>query len=558
MEYIRNNRLIIEWLGNINATKNTALSYLQVMKQYTEFTGLTPDELLEEAEAEAALPARKRKLRSYLIGFRKQLTEGEFAEKTVQNQLGVVKSFYESHDITPPRIVDLQQLRQDLLIIQWLDNINATRHTTLSYLQAMKQYTEFTGLIPEELLEEAEQEAGLAPRKRKLKGYLIGFRKQLTEEGLAEKTVQSRFGAVKSFYESHDVTTSKIKGERKRATTKDDNNIVPTKDDLQECLKVCDPLERAVMLTGISSGLASNEIRALPLQKFKSGYDPETGVTTLHLTRQKTHTKFTTFLSAECSAAILDYLEFRDRELKAEGEKRQNQIAKQRTTPNSYLFIVRSVPDKYLQTRNEELRKLSENSVTKMYRSISAKARKNTKAGTYNSVRSHAMRKYFSSVLIAAGCNHEVKEYFMGHTLSATQAAYFAVATDKLKEIYIKFMPFLTIQKELDVSESPEYKKLLEDNKTLLIETERHRVERQEINELREKLIETQMKLDTLAAEKHMEEEEGMNQRAYEEMKAGIWHIDTAQAEKHMEEEAVKLEQEYAEATKMKRKGRLA
>lgn len=164
------------------------------------------------------------------------------------------------------------------------------------------------------------------------------------------------------------------------------------------------------------------------------------------------------------------------------------------------------------------------------------------------------MRKYFSSALIAAGCDHAVKEYFMGHTLSAMEEAYFAVTTDKLKEIYIKFMPFLTIQKELDVSESPEYKKLLEDNKTLFVETERYRVERQELQDLREQLVETQLKLDMLAAEKHMEEE--INQRAYEEVKAGIWHIDTAQAEKHMEEESVKLEQEYAEAIKMKRKGR--
>lgn len=448
----------------------------------------------------------------------------------------------------------LSKLKTDSIIIGWFDNINATGNTSRSYWQAMRQYTEHTKLSPEELLTEAETEGSLPPRQRKLKSRLISFRKSLTEKKASDKTIESRMGAIRSFYESYDIPVPKLKGER-RAVTKDCNDIVPTKEDIQECLKVCEPLEKALILTGVSSGLASNEIRSLKLKQFYDGYDPETGITTLHVMREKTRVKFTTFLSPECSAAIRDYLEFRDRDLKAEGEgeKRQNQITKQKTTPNSYLFVLRGVRNAYLKTGNEELRKLSENAMIKIYRSISTKARKNTQTGTYNSVRSHTMRKYFSSALIAAGCDHEVKEYFMGHTLS--QEAYFKLSTDKLKEIYMKFVPFLTIQKELDVSESPEYKKLLEDNKTLFVETERYRVERQELQDLREKLIETQMKLDTLAAAQYAEEEEENIRNEFEELRSGTWHIDTAQAEKIMEKEDEKALRAYEEM-KVKRKGR--
>lgn len=100
----------------------------------------------------------------------------------------------------------LDDLRTDDIIIQWMNDINATKHTELSYLQAMQQYTEYAKLTPEELINEAEQEilSGMLTRQRKLKGYLIGFRKNLQDKKLSDKTVQSRIGAVKSFYSSFD------------------------------------------------------------------------------------------------------------------------------------------------------------------------------------------------------------------------------------------------------------------------------------------------------------------------------------------------------------------
>ncbi len=397
----------------------------------------------------------------------------------------------------------LGELRTNSTVRQWLDNVNASKNTERSYLQAMQQYTEFTNKTPDELITEAEQEilSGTLTRQRKLKGYLISFRKSLKEKGLSDLTVQTRVAAVKSFYESYDIPVPKLKGERRRVITKDCNNEVPDKSDLQECLKVCDPLEKAVMLTGISSGLASNEVRSLKLKDFKAGYDPETQIVTLHITRQKTHTRFITFLSPECSTAVWEYLAFRDREAKAEGQKRKNQLEKQRTTEESYLFVVRSVPDEYIETNNEELRKLSENSIIKMFRSISTKARKNTESGAYNAIRSHCMRKYYNSTLINAGCDSFFCEYTMGHALDGTRRAYFQASPLKLREQYVKYVPYLTVEKSLDVATSPEYQKIVRENDVLRAETARHIVERTEIAsvEIRlKRMAERQLKSDFL------------------------------------------------------------
>jgi hypothetical protein len=54
--------------------------------------------------------------------------------------------------------------------------------------------------------------------------------------------------------------------------------------------------------------------------------------------------------------------------------------------------------------------------------------------------------------------------------------------------MYKRFIPYLTIQKEADISESPEYIRIKNENQVLQAETERHIVERKELQELRAEL----------------------------------------------------------------------
>ena len=388
-------------------------------------------------------------------------------------------------------IMELKDLRTDTNIITWLENIEASNQTQKSYLQSMHQYTEYTKLSPEELIDEAEREAGLIPRKRKLKGYLIGFRTSIRNK-CSDYTVQTRMGAIRSFYESNDVNLPKLKG-GSNPVQKKENIPIPTKEDLQACLSKCDIIGKAIMLTGISGGLAMNEIRNLKLAEFKKGYDPVTQLCTLPLRREKTKVDFITFLSPEATTAIWDYIKHRDRPLKAAGIKRQNQIKKQRTTDDSYLFIVRSVPDEYLTTRNEELRKMGENAILKIYKTISEKAQKDTKIG-YNLIRSHAMRKYFGSTLHNVDCDSFNVEFWMGHKIDDTKAAYFRANIESQKQIYLKYVPYLTMEKSLDISVSPDFQKLIEENKNLIIENERISVERTEIQKMKAEFDAKQIK----------------------------------------------------------------
>lgn len=362
----------------------------------------------------------------------------------------------------------------------------------------MHAFTDWTGKNPNELLTEAEAEIrkGLLLRERSIKRYLIGFRKYLQEQGLAPMSVKAHVLRMQSFYKCFDIEIPKLPRSGNRAQPLEKHKKIPTKEDLQEVLSICDPLEKAVLLVGASSGLSGNEIMRLKVEDFKNGYDPVTEITTFELRREKVGFDFVTFLSREASRAIIAYLNYRERPIKTSNNNRLCQLEKQRVfADTNYLFIGRRIPNEFLETKDDGLRRFEKLSFTKVYRTISEKARKNTPKGNWNLIRAHNIRKYFNSALLNAGCDSFHVEFFMGHTLDDTRAAYFRASPEKLKEIYLKFEPYLTIQKELDISVSPEFQKLQDDLKTAKAEAERHIVERTELQELRAEQERTQKML---------------------------------------------------------------
>jgi len=384
-----------------------------------------------------------------------------------------------------------KDLLEDRKVKLWLSGFGSKDNTISAYLSALQDYTEFTGKTPSQLIDEAKADikAGKLMDERAIFEDYNFFNSFLIGAGLAPKTISLRLVGVRSFFNKFyvDVPNVQIKT---RAKPLKKHEAIPGKDDIREALNVCNPLQAAIVLTGVSSGLGAEEIINLELKTFNEGYDPGTEICTMDLRRQKSETNFITFMSPECTRAVRRYLGYRSRTIKARDQRRERQLAKQRITPDSYLFISEKVPEQYHETLDEELRKLTTNAVMKMYREISAKAQKNTPGGCWNLIRSHNMRKYFNSALLNAGADFFFVDYCMGHTLDDTRAAYFRASPEKLREQYEKYVPYLIIQKALDISESPEYQKIKNEKQILEGETVRHIVERHELQDLRKRVQE--------------------------------------------------------------------
>ncbi|HWR25995.1 MAG TPA: tyrosine-type recombinase/integrase [Methanosarcina sp.] len=386
----------------------------------------------------------------------------------------------------------INELRQEPRIQQWLECVNGTKTTERNYLMGLQIFTDWCEKSPIELIEEARKEARqLDMIDRNIKRVLPSFRKSLQDKGLAPFTVKSYMTAVMSFYTYAEIQIPKMSRHGNKARTKKEHKDIPTKEDLQEVLKICDPLEKAVLLVGVSAGLSMNEVVNLTVGDFKDGYDSVSEITTLKLRREKVQFDFITFCTPECSRAIVEYLEYRNRETKITRPDRARQLEKQRIfSDNNYLFIQRRIADEYLDTKDESLRKFTSNGFINLYRTLGEKSRKNTPKGVWAKVRSHNMRHYFNSALLNAGADFQKVQFFMGHSIDNASAAYFHSSPEMLRDIYARFVPYLTIQKDTDVSESPEYLKVKQENQILQAETARHIVERSELQELRNQLYE--------------------------------------------------------------------
>jgi hypothetical protein len=391
----------------------------------------------------------------------------------------------------------IEILKKDALITDWLDTLqanDASDKTIRNYLLGMQAYTECTGMTPTDLILEAEAEirAGLLGRERSLKRNLVKFLTHLKDKGLAPMTVRTHMAGVKSFYKNLDISLpASLPKIGSRARTLEENKPIPTKDDIRAVLWVCDPLEQALVLVGASSGLSCEDIIKLTVGQFKKGYDPQTEITTLSLRRTKTRVDFITFLTPEASRAVNRYLEYRERTDEVD-ERRQPTLEKQHVySDNDALFIGRHIPNTFLKTKNDDERLLKEKAVVQIYSNISKKAKKSTVKGNWNLIRSHKMRGFFNKILKSSGCDSFHVEYWMGHKSDGSKDGYFIGDTEYEKMIYEKYIAFLTIQKDINVSESPEFKRLLKDNEILASETARHVVNNAELQELRTQLEQT-------------------------------------------------------------------
>ncbi|HII01970.1 TPA: tyrosine-type recombinase/integrase [Methanosarcinaceae archaeon] len=354
---------------------------------------------------------------------------------------------------------------------EWFTIIGAKQATKISYIQAFAQFLEYTKMTPDELIKEADNEIseGVQATRRKIKLRILDYREHIQERGLAPKTVNKHISAIISFYKSAEIDIPQINHRKSKVLPLLKNKKFPTKKEILEVLRYADIRDLAIILVQSTSGLSVNELVTLRVGDINRGYDKETGVTTLRMRRQKVDFDFVTFLSPEASKAVLDYIEYRNRKPFTNEKRRQMEYEKRKiNSDNDFLFIKKVIPDGYLETQDEKLRRLGRPGVMQVYKRLGKKAGMDTPKGDWGFIRSHNMRKYFNTSLLNGGLDIFSVDYFMGHTMDDTHSAYFSPDPEKLKLKYLRHLPYLEVSDtETKVIETAEYKELREEKERL-------------------------------------------------------------------------------------------
>jgi len=302
----------------------------------------------------------------------------------------------------------ISDIRDDDAVKQWLGKYDS-ENTLHGYLSAMKKYANMLNMSPTELLDEAIEECGDIPARRKYLKNLKQFRNHLkngdkNQKPLAEKSVNFYVNAIVSFYKDNEIPIQKPPIDKSAKNLKQ-NDEVPTVKEMFKVLHASNLLLRTYMLVATSSGLSVSDIVRLRVKDVQNIDDD--GFTTLKLRRHKSDTPFYTFLSPEATEAVNTYIDWRNGEGVLKGKAGKEWQFKHRiNSDEDYLFIKDKIKindyKKALKVNSEageEYRKLTEYNVAEYFRSICKKLGCETDKGNYNTIRSHICRKYFISTL---------------------------------------------------------------------------------------------------------------------------------------------------------------
>lgn len=308
-----------------------------------------------------------------------------------------------------------------------------SQRTMYGYYNAMGLYVGYCNMHLQELLNEADEEedGGVRWKRSKLKEKLLGFRSHLIEN-YTHGTVKVHFGRVRTFYNHFEIDMGyipkiNIKSVKKNEPLRFDDLL--TKEELKNILDKANPIMKAIILFGASSGCARQEVLNITMDDFiQATSDYHNGgtiqeilvtllarddvVPTFKIRRQKTNKYYYTFCSPEAVRNICNYLIISQRKFKGCNE--------------------------------HKLFKTNKDSLNGMYKELNDNLNLGEVNG-YRRLRSHMLRKFNASYLYDDGMSMEDIDALQGRAKDETHNAYFKDNPLKLKEKYIEHLGAVTI-----------------------------------------------------------------------------------------------------------------
>lgn len=332
---------------------------------------------------------------------------------------------------------------------------NHSDSTKKIYEIAVGKYTKYFSMTLAELIEEAEleEEQGIRWKKRKLKRRLLAYRHYLLEN-YSLNSVRTFFYPIIYIYNYFEIEVPDMpKINKKGVITAEPIRFkdLPDKEIIRNAIKLADPEMTAIIYFMASSGCARRETLNLTIKDYIDALSEYTNKTdiykiidelgpdcnvvpTFNVLRQKTDKYYTTYCSPEAVNAINSYLLSRNDTL----------------------------------TNEKTLFRIEESYFLMKFRNINNSLGLG-KVGAFHRFRSHMLRKFHASALYNDGMSLDKVNDLQGKAKNKTDASYFMTNPEDLKFEYIKHLPAVTINQDVEKLsiKSPEFMQMENENNEL-------------------------------------------------------------------------------------------
>lgn len=268
----------------------------------------------------------------------------------------------------------------------------------------------------------------LIGRQNQIIAYLMSLR----EKKLSYNSISTRLNAIYHFYDMNDVSLNKkkikmFKGEYTRKVV----DRAYTHEEISKMLDVSDLRTKTIVLLMASSGIRIGslpDIRIRNLEKINNVYKV--------IVYEGSNSQYFTFCTPECSSYIDAYLDFRTKN----GENL-----------NKDSYIIR---DQFDITDLEQIRNKSKGMSISGIESLLNVILLKSGVRTINHnrdrkevARAHGFRKFFTTQVVNAEVNPEIREMLLGHKIGLA-SCYYRPTEDKIYQEYQKAFDNLTINEE--------------------------------------------------------------------------------------------------------------
>jgi site-specific recombinase XerD len=294
------------------------------------------------------------------------------------------------------------------------------------YTVQVQKYATWLGYSPDLIIQDLKP-IGSIPDPSRVQnhtGYLNDYLAQLQDEGLKPGAVNNYIKSVKTFYRVNGAKIELSEPLSRRVTYKD---RAPKPEELNKILDIADLREKFIITAFALGGFREETFSKLLYRHVRE--DLEAGRIPLHIhveaeiTKGKYH-DYDTFLGPEAVNYLKLYLQQR-RQGKQHLGKRY--LAPEEITDQTPLIRDETKTD-VRGIGPKQIRKI----VHELY--VQAGLIKPSKGRLYD-LRTHSIRKYFKTQLIALGAQEAYVDYMMGHTID-TYDDIQSLGIDKLRNIY--------------------------------------------------------------------------------------------------------------------------